>query len=462
MNRPHLHIAMCPWFALGHLTPYLHLANKLARKGHKIAFFVPIKTQCKIEHYNRFPHLITFVPLTVPHIDGLPPGAETTSDVPHALIPLVATAMDRTEHECELHLRDLKPDIVFYDFAYWIPKLARRLGCKTVYYTIISPVTLAYRAGRKVDEQETVISEQAWLNPPHGFPDSSIKLHLHETRFFVRSSNSQSQFGSDRMSLYQRLHISTTECDAFAIKSCREIEGPFLEFIETQSGQPILLAGPVIPEPPVISTGLEPKWINFLSQFKAGSVVYCAFGSECILKKDQFQELLLGFELSGLPFLAALKPPQGAETIEEALPVGFVDRVGSRGVVQGGWIQQRLILEHPSVGCFVTHCGSGSVTEALVSKCQLVMIPYEGDQIFQARLIGSVLKAGIEVERGEEDGFFTRESVCKGIKTVMEEESEVGISIRANRTELRELLLSKDLESSYIDDFIEKLQALVG
>lgn len=99
--------------------------------------------------------------------------------------------------------------------------------------------------------------------------------------------------------------------------------------------------------------------------------------------------------------------------------------------------------------------------EALVSKCQLVMIPYEGDQIFQARLIGSVLKAGIEVERGEEDGFFTRESVCKGIKTVMEEESEVGISIRANRTELRELLLSKDLESSYIDDFIEKLQALV-
>ena len=125
---------MFPWFAIGHITPYLHISNKLARKGHKISFIVPRKTQSKIQHLNQFPQLITFVPIAVPHVDGLPPGAETTSDVPSAsLIPLIVAAMDRTEHDIELLLSNLRPHIVFFDFAYWIPKLARQLGIKSVF-----------------------------------------------------------------------------------------------------------------------------------------------------------------------------------------------------------------------------------------------------------------------------------------------------------------------------------------
>ena len=158
-------------------------------------------------------------------------------------------------------------------------------------------------------------------------------------------------------------------------------------------GKSIILAGPVIPETPISSFSLEEKWVKYLDRFEAGSGIYGALGSERILKKDQFQELLLGFELLRWPFLAALKPPLGAETIEEALPDGFVDRIGSRAVVHCGWIQQQLILQHPSVGCYVTQWGYGSVMEALVmSKCQLVMIPYESDQVFNASLIAIRLK----------------------------------------------------------------------
>ena len=40
---------------------------------------------------------------------------------------------------------------------------------------------------------------------------------------------------------------------------------------------------------------------------------------------------MLGLELSSWPFLAALKPPFGAESIEEALPKGFEERVQGRG-----------------------------------------------------------------------------------------------------------------------------------
>ncbi|KAK9085423.1 hypothetical protein Sjap_025834 [Stephania japonica] len=60
-----------------------------------------------------------------------------------------------------------------------------------------------------------------------------------------------------------------------------------------------------------------------------GKCGVCAFGSECRPEKDQFQELILGLELTGLPFLVALKPPIGVETIDEALPDGFKERVKS-------------------------------------------------------------------------------------------------------------------------------------
>ena len=74
------------------------------------------------------------------------------------------------------------------------------------------------------------------------------------------------------------------------------------------------------------------------------------------------------------------------------------------------------------------------------------------------------LRAGVEVERGEEDGFFRAESVAEAIKTVMEKEercNEVGREVRGNRAKLQKLFSSKDLEASYIDEFSLKLQSLV-
>ncbi|PQM35992.1 UDP-glycosyltransferase 79B6-like [Prunus yedoensis var. nudiflora] len=84
---------------------------------------------------------------------------------------------------------------------------------------------------------------------------------------------------------------------------------------------------------------LEERWAKWFPGFEPRSVVFCAFGSQCALEKDQFQELVLGFELTGLPFFLALKSPVGCATIEEALPHGFEERVNKRGVVFGGWVQ---------------------------------------------------------------------------------------------------------------------------
>ena len=295
------------------------------------------------------------------------------------------------------------------------------------------------------------------MQPPLGFPDLPIKLKAHEAEVYI--ARRVMKFGSDVM-FCDRIYMGMSQCDAIGFRTCREIEGPYADYVGNQFDKPVLFSGPVIPEPN--TSTLEEKLYKWLVEFKANSVIYCAFGSECTLEKDQFEELLLGLELTGMPFLAALKPPAGYESIELALPQGFQERICGRGMVHGGWVQQQLILEHPSVGCFITHCGSGSLSEALINKCQLVLLPHVGDHIFQARLMSLHLKVGVEVEKGEEDGLFTKETVYKAVRTVMEEEREFGRDVKTNRAKLREFLSRKSLESSYIDSFNEQLRVLLG
>ncbi|CAI8592993.1 unnamed protein product [Vicia faba] len=452
-----LHIAMFPWFAMGHLTPYLHLSNKLAKRGHKVSFFIPKNTLNKLLHLNLHPNLITFFPITVPHVDGLPHNAETTSDVPFSLFPLIATAMDQTHKQIELLLKEVKPQIVFFDFQFWLPNMTQKHGIKSLQYLIWNPISTAYLGNIPRKSRRKELTEVDLMKPPSEFPDSCIKFHSHELRFLA--SARKLQFGSGVL-LYDRIDIGTEFSDAVAFKGCREIDGLYTDYLQTVFGKPVLLSGPLLPEPP--NTTLEEKWESWLKEFKHESVVFCAYGSEGPLEPNQFQELLLGLELTGFPFLAALKPPNGFETIEEALPEGLSERVKGKGIVYGSWIQQQLILEHPSVGCFITHCGAASITEGLVNTCQLVLLPRAGsDHIMNARVMSRKLKVGVEVEKGDEDGLFTKESVCEAVKIVMDDENEIGREVRANHDKIRNLLISNNFESSCVDSFCQKLYDLL-
>ncbi|CAI8617403.1 unnamed protein product [Vicia faba] len=449
-----LHIAMYPWFAMGHQTAFFHIANQLAKKGHKITFLTPQKARSKLEPSNLHPHLITFITIPVPHVQGLPPDSQTTADVPYPLQPHIMTAMDLTQPDIQTHLTILKPHIVFYDFTHWIPSLTKRLGIKAIHFCTASSVMVGYTLTPARFSKQN-LTELDLMEPPPGYPDSSIRLYIHEAKLFAAKRN---EFFGSNVLFYDRQAIALNEADALGYRTCREIEGPYLDYIQKQFNKPVLTSGPVIFQNS--NSILDENWSTWLAGFKPDSVVYCCFGSECVLRPNQFQQVMLGLELTGMPFFAALKPPFGFVTIEEALPEGFAERTKGRGVVYGGWVQQQLILEHSSVGCFITHCGSGSLSEALVNKCQLVLLPNVGDQVLNARMMGNSLKVGVEVEKGE-DGMYSKDSVCEAVRIVMDDESEISKKVRANHTKIREMLLNKDLESSYIHDFCNKLQEIV-
>ncbi|KAL5715905.1 anthocyanidin 3-O-glucoside 2'''-O-xylosyltransferase [Ranunculus cassubicifolius] len=456
MATPTFHAVMFPWFAVGHITPFIDLSNKLTERGHKVSFLIPRNTQNSFNHLNLHPNLIQFIPLTVPQVDGVPPGAETMSDVPIHKFPLLAKAFDRTQDQVETALHNLRPDVIFFDFSHWLPNLAQPLGSKCILLSVISAVSFAFSLvpSRKLQKGHH-FTELDMMEPPPGYPFVSLMKAL---PFEAKSYLGFSKEFDGEISLFHRLMTSIRESQALCFRACTEIEGPFIEYMQKHYAKQVLLIGPCFPEKS--HAPLEEKWDKWLNGFGKGSVVYCAFGSECVLEVEQFQELVLGLELTGLPFLVRLKPPFGVENLEEALPEGFLERVKGRGVVYGGWVQQQEILSHPSVGCFVSHCGSGSIWESWVSSCQIVLLPHIANQFNSARFMTRVLKVAVTVERREEDGWFTKESICRAVKLAMDERSEVGNQIKENHLKLKELL-NDGFESSYMNNFLIKLQDFV-
>ncbi|EPS58858.1 glucosyltransferase, partial [Genlisea aurea] len=446
-----LKIMMFPWFAMGHLTTFLHISNKLAQRGgHRIFFAVPRNSIARVRHLNRFPELIEFLPLAVPHVEGLPAGAELTADVPFPMIPLILTAMDLTRPQIEDLISELRPNFVLFDFSHWLPGSAAKFGAKTVFYNTISAAAVGWLF------RDLTATVDDIMRPPPGYPSSGIKLTTQEA-CAVHDMNKTGPPGAGELKFVERLEACARDCDSMVFKSYMELESQYFDFLSKKYSKPVSPAGPVLPEAPKLDDA-DGKWSEWLDKFESKSVIYCAFGSEARLRTIQFQELILGLELTGKPYLVAAKPPIGAETVEEAMPEG---ELSGRGVVHGGWVPQQLMLSHPSTGCFVTHCGWGSLFEGILSECQLVLMPLFADQPINARLMGGELGIGIEMEKGDEDGMFRKESVKKAVDSALDFAGGIGAKIRANHAKWREVMMKDGFDDSYIDDLILKFRALL-
>ncbi|PON59350.1 UDP-glucuronosyl/UDP-glucosyltransferase [Trema orientale] len=359
-------------------------------------------------------------------------------------------------------LSDLKPHFVVFDFAqHWLPALASELGIKTLFFSVFFAISSAYITVPPrlfgVEGGPTVTDLK---KPPMGFPQSS-KIHLKtfEARDFLvlfsRLDGGPSGF--------DRVVSGLSGCTAIVIKTCEEIEGSYLDFVKAQIEKPVMLTGPLVPEPP--SGELREKWATWLSRFPPKIVVFCSFGSETFLDDGQIRELTLGLERTGLPFFLVLNFPvnvdAGAE-LERALPEGFKERVKDKGVVYSGWVQQQqLILAHTSVGCYVCHSGFSSIIEALVNDCQMVLLPFKGDQFMNSKLIGQDMEAGVEVNRRDDDGHSREEDIYEAVKKIMVEvDLEPGKTVRFNREKWRKFLLEKKIQDKFISDLVTELKAM--
>ncbi|KAJ0098834.1 hypothetical protein Patl1_21715 [Pistacia atlantica] len=109
-------------------------------------------------------------------------------------------------------------------------------------------------------------------------------------------------------------------------------------------------------------------YLNWLDRQPPQSVIYAAFGSTTIFDRIQFHELAMGLELSNRPFFLVVRPD--IKGINEAYPEGFLDRVASCGYIIN-WAPQQKVLGHPSIACFMSHCGWNSTMEGIIAQDEI-------------------------------------------------------------------------------------------
>ncbi|RVW79338.1 Anthocyanidin 3-O-glucoside 2'''-O-xylosyltransferase [Vitis vinifera] len=188
---------------------------------------LPKKAQSQLQTLNFHPTLISFNPLTVPQVEGLPPGAETTAVIPIFLNHLLTIAMDRTADQVEAALR--------------IKSLC--------YNTVCAPAIAQPWPSLQLAETGQSQLSHPWL------PPQKVVFSPHEARLlhFISAS-----FGK-RLTFHECIITAMKHCNAISIRICQEIEGPFCDYAASQYAKPVFLTGPVLPEPSL--TPLE-RWAH--------------------------------------------------------------------------------------------------------------------------------------------------------------------------------------------------------
>ncbi|CAK9159937.1 unnamed protein product [Ilex paraguariensis] len=458
-----LHVVIFPWLAFGHMIPFLDLSKFIAQKGHKVSF---ISTPRNIKRLPKLPPnlapLINLVDLPLPRIHNLPEHAEATIDVCAEDVVFLKKAFDGLENDFSRFLENSSADWVIYDFApHWLPPIASKLGISCAFFSIFSAwlITFAGRsASMMIDGSDPRKSPEDFTVPPEWVPfPTNLAYRQYETNWIQSAIENTDSGFSD----VYRLGSAIMGCDVILIRDCNELEPAWLKLFEELYQKPVIPVGLMPPSVKDSGDEKDEKWVsirNWLESKTKGSVVYVALGSEVTLSQNDVTELALGLELSGLPFIWALrKPPGSTESDSVELPHGFLERIKGRGLVWTSWVPQLRILSHDSIGGFLTHCGCSSTVEGLMFGHPLIMLPFFVGQGLNA-LVLVEKKVGIQIQRNEEDGSFTRNSVAESLILVMAENE--GRIYREKAKGLSELLFTDNNgEDRYLNQFAEYLES---
>jgi soyasaponin III rhamnosyltransferase len=449
-NFKPLHVAMLPWLAMGHVLPYFELAKILAQNGHTVTL---INSPKNIDQIPKAPKtiqpFINLVKSPLPHIEQLQ-GEESMQNIPKNMIGYLKLAYNGLQDDVTEILKTSKPDWVFYDCAAdWLPAIAKSLNIPCAHYSILAALNVCFFNPPR-DQAINMCSPPKWL------PFETI-VYLKPYELMRIKESVKNESGGKTVTTSDTSKVFTS-ADMFIIRTSRELEGPWLDYLSDRYKVPVLPVGVLPPSLQIRDDQQEennPDWVKikaWLDSKESSSVVYIGFGSESRLDQQDLTELAHGIELSGLPFFWALKDRK--DGVSE-LPKGFEERTKQRGIVWKTWVPQIKILAHPSIGGCMSHCGASSVVEMLHLGHVLVTLPYILDQCLYARLLEEK-KVAVEVPRSEQDGSFTRDSVAKTLRLVIVDEE--GSTYRKNAKDMGNFFSSKALHNQYIKDLIAALQ----
>ncbi|KAF3332291.1 anthocyanidin 5,3-O-glucosyltransferase-like protein [Carex littledalei] len=193
---------------------------------------------------------------------------------------------------------------------------------------------------------------------------------------------------------------------------------------------PVYSIGPLVTESQETETERHEclKWLDLQPK---GTVVFLCFGSMGGFPPDQIKQIATGLENSGQRFLwvvnIAMDPKMmfynsmSEFELDQILPEGFLNRTKDRGMVVISWAPQIQVLNHESVGGFVTHCGWNSILEAVTAGKPMLCWPLYAEQRLNKEILVNELRLGMTIEGYDRDMVEADEIEAK-VRWLMEDE----------------------------------------
>ncbi|CAH1413199.1 unnamed protein product [Lactuca virosa] len=454
MTKPH--VLVIPYPAQGHVIPIMELAQRLVKQGIKVTF-VNTDVTHKLVTSNSlekdgFGDLMQMV--SIP--DGLEPWEDRTDlcklsksvlrTMPGKLEGLIETINEENSNKVTCIIAD--------GCMGWAIRVAKKRGISRAAFWPASVCTLA-----SVLSYQKLIDDGIINN--NGMPlNHDQMIQLSETMPPIKPTDLSWACFEDLPTVEAVFQVVRE-----AVEAARLTEWYICNSTTELEPAAFSLYPQLLPIGPLLASNRlgdqaghfwqeDSTCLEWLDQQKSCSVIYIAFGSFTIFNQTQFEELALGLELSNRPFLWVVRPGMTKETTA-AFPVGYVERVGSRGKIVS-WAPQQKVLAHPSVACFVSHCGWNSTLEGVTNGLPFLCWPYFADQFHNESYIRHIWKTGLGFNK-DEGGIITRGEIKSKVAQLLGDNT-FRVKAMDTKEKVTSAITKGGCSHKHLSNFIEWLQ----
>lgn len=430
MDSQKLHVAILASPGLGHLIPVLVLGNRLATHHDvKVSVLVIATSTSPAESQLLKPpsgpnaaDIINIPPADISHlIDANTSMVAQLCIMVRESLPGVRSTIAGMKHRPDVLIGDLFCTEAFpIATEFNIPKYLYVLS--TAWFTALTsycPVLHEQIDGQYVDQSEPLQIPGCKPVRPEDVVDPMLDRNSQQYREYLRQAT--------EYPLGDGILINTWE--ALEPVSLEALGGN--EPLRAVVKSPVYAIGPLTR--PMEPAGPKSELIKWLDVQPHESVIFVAFGSGGTLSAQQITELAWGLESSQQRFIWVARPPAkngsdesfftsgaGSDGTPDYLPEGFLTRTKETGWVVPMWAQQLEILNHPSVGGFLSHCGWNSTLESIKSGVPVIAWPLYAEQRLNATMLTEELGIAVRPEILPTKRVVDRREIEKMVRTVMD------------------------------------------
>nr|WET17277.1 sterol glycosyltransferases [Paris polyphylla var. yunnanensis] len=445
IGHPRPHFVLVPLMAHGHMIPMVDMAYLLADRGSLVSFITTPVNAARIKSTidrvkdSRLP--IRFIELPFHCSEaGLPEGCENADLIESlSFLKPFFEGTHILKEPLELYLREQRHDPIcmISDFCLpWTAELARKLNIPRLVFH--GPSCLYLLSVHNIQKHR--ISDRITNQfEPFLVPDLPQQWPIVVTRV-----QSLGFFESPEWEEFQeKILESEAAAEGVVMNSSEELEDCFIENYQKVMGKNVWTIGPLCLHNQDNSYKAtrgnkavvdQHRVLNWLDSMSRDSVIYISFGSLARKRDSQMIEIGLGLEASNRPFIWVIKESENSPEVNKWLSGGFEERTRERGFVIKGWAPQLMILSHPAIGGFLTHCGWNSMLESVSVGVPVITWPHFSDQFLNEKLMVDVLRVGVSIgvtiptyhlrPEDSEERLVTKEEVEKAVASLMDEKEE--------------------------------------